>query len=122
MPHILKKYKFGEHFKADDPGTKTTAIRNPFWQTKKGAFKIPGVGEVAIAINELQNSAVLFCVCEAAILVNSTVVAGKMGLNPEDVKKDWMESLLPGIQPVPSGVWAIGRAHEHGCAYCAVAS
>jgi len=25
---------------------------------------------------------------------------------------------LPGIQPVPSGVWAIGRAQEHGCAYC----
>jgi intracellular sulfur oxidation DsrE/DsrF family protein len=44
-----------------------------------------------------------------------------MGLKAADVKQEWLQGLLPGIQPVPSGVWAIGRAHEHGCAYCAVA-
>lgn len=118
---LWDKYKFGDHFKADDPASNTAATRNPFWQPKKGAYKIPGFGEVAIGINELQDSGVLFCVCEAAIIVNSTVIAGKLGLSPADVKKDWMDGLLPGIQPVPSGVWAIGRAHEHGCAYCAVA-
>jgi hypothetical protein len=37
---------------------------------------------------------------------------------PEDVKKEWVAGLLPGIQLVPSGVWAIGRAQEKGCAYC----
>lgn len=117
---LWDKYKFGEHFKADDPATKTAATRNPFWQPKKGAYKIPGFGEVAIGIDELQNSGVMFCVCEAAIMVNSTVIAGELGLSAEDVKKDWMNGLLPGIQPVPSGVWAIGRANEHGCAYCAI--
>jgi len=38
-------------------------------------------------------------------------------LKAEDVKKDWVANLLPGIQVVPSGVWAVGRAQEHKCAY-----
>lgn len=118
---LWDKYKFGEHFKADDPATKAPATRNPFWQPQKGAYKVPGVGEIAIGINELQSSGVLFCVCDTAITVNSAAVAGKMGLNAADTRKDWMDGLLPGIQPVPSGVWALGRAQEHRCAYCAVA-
>ena len=117
---LWSKYNFGETFKADDPKTKKPSTRNPFWKPKQGDFNIPGVGVVPIGINELQDSGVMFCVCDAAITVNSTVVAGKMGLNAADVKKDWMDGLLPGIQPVPSGVWALGRAQEHRCAYCAV--
>ena len=43
-----------------------------------------------------------------------------MGNNadPAAVKKEWVAGVLPGIQVVPSGVWAVGRAQEHGCAYC----
>lgn len=118
---LWEKYKFGEHFKADDPATKAPATRNPFWQPQKGAYKVPGVGEVAIGINELQDSGVMFCVCDTAITVNSAAVAGKMGLNATDVRKDWVDGLLPGIQPVPSGVWALGRAQERKCGYIAVA-
>jgi intracellular sulfur oxidation DsrE/DsrF family protein len=49
--------------------------------------------------------------------VYSTALAQGMKQNPEEVKKDWMAGLLPGIQVVPSGVWALGRAQEKGCAY-----
>jgi intracellular sulfur oxidation DsrE/DsrF family protein len=35
-----------------------------------------------------------------------------------EVKKEWIAGLLPGIQVMPSGVWAVGRAQEHGCTYC----
>jgi hypothetical protein len=62
----------------------------------------------------------MFCVCDAAITLFSAATAEKMGLNAADVKKEWLGGLLPGLQPVPSGVWAIGRAQEHKCAYCAV--
>ena len=34
------------------------------------------------------------------------------------VKKEWLGAVLPNIQVVPSGVWALGRAQEHGCTYC----
>lgn len=114
---IWAKYNFGEMFKADDPATKKPAVRNPFHQPKKGDFKIPGFGEVAIGINELQDSGVLFAVCSAAITVYSTVAADKMKMNAAEVKAEWMSGLLPGVHPVPSGVWALGRAQEHGCAY-----
>ncbi len=118
---LWSKYKFGEMFKADDPATKAPAVRNPFWKPEKGAFKVPGFGEVAIGINELQASGVMFCVCEAAITVYSAVAAEKAAMNAADIKKEWLQGLLPGIQPVPSGVWAVGRAQEHSCSYCAVA-
>lgn len=117
---LWAKYKFGEVFKADDPLTKAPATRNPFWEPKPGDYKFPGIGNVAIGINELQASGVMFCVCAAAIGVYSAALAQGMGMNAEAVKKEWLAGLLPNIQVVPSGVWAVGRAQEHKCAYIAV--
>lgn len=114
---VWEKYRFGEVFQAMDPKTGDPSLRNPFWKPVKGDFRVPGIGEVAIGINELQENGVLFSVCSAAITVFSNTVADKLNLPPEDVKTDWMKSLLPGIQPVPSGVWALGRAQEKGCSY-----
>lgn len=118
--NIWAKYNLGEVFKIDDPKTKKPATRNPFWQPKPGDFIIPGIGNVAIGINELQESGVLFCICSMAITVNSAKIAAKMNLPADDVKKEWASSILPGIEPMPSGVWAVGRAQEHGCGYCFV--
>jgi len=78
---------------------------------------VPGFGEVAIGINQLQNSGVQFCVCEAALTVYSAIIAEGINKEPAEVRKDWVAGLLPGIQPVPSGVWALGRAQEKQCAY-----
>ena len=115
---LWAKYNFGEMFHAMDPKTEKPSTRNPFWKPKPGAFKIPGFGEVQIGINELQSSGVMFCVCSAALTVYSTAVASGMNLKAEDVYKEWVAGLLPDIQPVPSGVWALGRAQENGCKYC----
>ena len=115
---LWAKYNLGEVFKADDPATKKPATRNPFWKPAKGDYKVPGIGEVAIGINELQESGVMFCVCDAAMTVYSAALAENLKLNAAELKKEWVAGLLPGIQPVPSGVWAIGRAQENGCSYC----
>ena len=117
---IWSTYGFGDVFKVDDPATKAKSVRNPFWKPKPGDFKVPGIGPVAIGINELMDSGVMFCVCDAAATVYSAVVAEKMGKEAAAVKKDWYSGLLPGVQVVPSGVWAVGRAQEHGCHYCFV--
>jgi intracellular sulfur oxidation DsrE/DsrF family protein len=114
---LWEKYKFGEVFKAMDPATDKPSLRNPFWKPTNGAFTVPGIGEVKIGINELQTSGVLFCVCSAAITVFSNSVAKELNTNAEEITKDWMSGLIPGIQPMPSGVWALGRAQEKGCAY-----
>jgi len=115
---LWAKYQFGDRYKIIDPLTKASAVRNPFWKPKTGDFAIPGVGNVAIGINELQDSGVLFCVCDVALTVNSAGMAQAMGANAADVKKEWVAGLLPGIQVMPSGLWAVGRAQEHGCTYC----
>jgi hypothetical protein len=115
---LWAKYKFGEMFKADDPLTKQPATRNPFWKPKAGDFKVPGLGNVAIGINELQDTGVMFCVCNMAMTVYSAVAAEQMKMDHAAVKAEWTKGLLPGIEPMPSGVWAIGRAQEKGCGYC----
>jgi hypothetical protein len=53
-----------------------------------------------------------------AISVYSGFAAQAMGLDAETVRKDWLSGVLPGIQVVPSGVWAVSRAQEKNCAYC----
>lgn len=116
--HLWEKYKFGEAFGIDDHLTGKPAIRNPFWQPKEGEFKVPGIGAVNIGINELQASGVIFCACSMAIMVNSYGMAQKLKLDGAQVQKEWMDGLLPGVQLVPSGIWAVGRAQEHGSAYC----
>ena len=117
---LWAKYNLGEVFKANDPKTKKPSLRNPFWKPQHGDFNIPGIGVVPIGINELQQSGVLFCVCNMALTVNSAVVAKAMNLDATEVLKDWVDGLLPGIQVMPSGLWAINRAQERGCSYCFV--
>jgi intracellular sulfur oxidation DsrE/DsrF family protein len=114
------KYKFGEMFKVNDPQTKTFALRNPFWKPKPDDFSAPGLGVVQLGIPELQASGVMFCVCDVAMTVYSAVVAGNTKQDAATVKKEWQDALIPGIPAMPSGVWAVGRAQEHGCGYCYV--
>ncbi len=60
---------------------------------------------------------VMFCVCDIALTVYSGFAAKAINGNPEEVKKEWVSGLLPGVQVVPSGVWAVGRAQENKCGY-----
>ena len=114
---LWEKYKFGEEHKLNDPRTGAITARNPFWQTKPDDFKFPGFGAVPIGIRDLQASGVLFCVCGIAITVHSAAVAMQTGRNEAELKKEWLDALIPGIQVMPSGVFAVTRAQEYGCMY-----
>lgn len=114
---LWAKYNFGEMFKAMDPKTEKASMRNPFWMPAADDFVIPGIGAVAIGINDLQKDGVMFCVCDAAMTVYSAVAAQQMKMDAAAIKKEWVAGVLPGIQVVPSGVWALGRAQEKGCGY-----
>ena len=111
---LWSKYKFGEAFKINDPNTSAPAVKNTVWMPDAKFWLDMGIE----GIKSLQARGVMFCVCDMALTVNSMLTAKAMNLNPEEVKKEWVAGLLPGIQLVPSGVWAIGRAQEKGCAYC----
>ncbi len=107
------KYKFGEMFKINDNITKAPAKRNPYYEPKEGDYPMPGID----GIKKLQERGSLFCVCDLALTVFSTFAAQSMNMKPEEIKSDWVSGILPGIQIVPSGVWALGRAQEYGCGY-----
>ena len=118
IPFALKddlwaKYKFGEMFKVDDNIAKAPALRNPYYEPKEGDFPMPMIE----GIKRMQERGAMFCVCELAISVYSGAAAQSMGLKHEDVQAEWLAGVLPGIQIVPSGVWALGRAQQHGCGY-----
>ena len=110
---LWDKYKFGKVFKLNDPTTKKPALRNSYWKPKPKELPLPGM-----AINELLDSGVLVGVCDMALTVYSSIVAGQMKMDPAECKKDWVSGVLPGIEIVPSGVLAVNRAQEHGCTYC----
>jgi intracellular sulfur oxidation DsrE/DsrF family protein len=110
---LWAKYKLGKHFNIKDKATNTPSVRNPYWFPKEGEMPQPGM-----SIKELQDRGAMFCVCDMALTINSKMIARNMGLSAEEVKKDWMAGLLPGIQVVPSGVWALDRAQQRGCSYC----
>jgi intracellular sulfur oxidation DsrE/DsrF family protein len=116
LAEVFHAKEHGPAFQAADAAT-ATKTRNPFWNTKPGDFKIPGIGAVDLGIKDLQKSGVMFCVCDAAITVYGNAVAGGMNMKGDDVVKEWKANLIPGIQVVPSGVWALGRAQEKKCAY-----
>lgn len=110
---LWAKYKFGEVFKIEDKATKAPAVRNIYWQPKPGELHFPDM-----SIDQLQKRGVMFCVCNMAITVYSMIIAKNMGLNADDVKKDFLSGIYKDIQLVPSGVWAVNRAQEVGCSYC----
>lgn len=110
---LWKKYKLGEVFGVTDNTTKEPSLRNPYYEPQEGDFPMP----VIQGIKDMQQRGALFCVCNLAISVYSGAVAQKMGLDAKKVYQEWIDAIHPEIELVPSGVWALGRAQEHGCGY-----
>jgi hypothetical protein len=106
---IWAKYGIGEQINVKDGDG--FATRNVY-ATITG-LPLPGLG-----IAELLKSGVLVGACDVALTIASSGAAKRMGLDPAVVKKEWIDGRLPGVQMVPSGVMAIGRALELRCAYC----
>ena len=106
---LWAKYKLGEMFKIN--AGDTPATRN-IYATITG-LPIPGLG-----IAELLKAGVLVGACDVALTVYSSMAAQRMSMDAAAVKQEWVAGILSGIQVVPSGVLAVGRAQELGCAYC----
>lgn len=109
---LWEKYSLGKVFEMNDSSGKPY-MRNPFYEPQDGDFPLPGID----GIKRMQERGAMFCACDLATKVYSNAVATKMNLDPKEVYDDWVAGILPGIQLVPSGVWALGRAQEHGCGY-----
>ena len=109
---IWKKYKLGELAKVEDPATKAPAIRNPYAYVKDGELMFPGM-----AFEKLAARGVIFTVCNVALTVITGMVTPAGG-DKAKTKAEWIAGMHKGVNIVPSGVLAVGRAQEKGCTYC----
>ncbi len=110
---MISKYKLGELFNFIDKNTGAPSVRNMYWEPTGKDYPLPGLD----GIKGLQQKGVAFCVCNMALKVFSGVVAKAQGLSDEEVYNDFIKNILPGIQLVPSGVWALGRLQQAPLSY-----
>ena len=118
IPYALEdrlwvKYKFGEFFKINDNAAGAPSLRNTVYEPIDGDFPLPGID----GMKRMQERGAMFCVCNLALKVFSQFIAQGMSLDTNEVYEDFLSGVLPGVQIVPSGVWALGRAQENGCGY-----
>ena len=110
---IWEKFKLGELVSFNDNKTGKPALRNTVYEPQIGDMPLPPIQ----GIKDLQGRGSLFCVCDLATKVYSSAIAKKMNLDPDEVYLEMIKGILPEIQLVPSGVWALGRAQNKNCAY-----
>lgn len=109
---LWKKYALGKMFHVYTANG-SPYERNPYYEPQEGDFPLPAIQ----GIKDLQSRGALFCVCNLALSVYSGAVAQQTGQDAGAIYDEWVTAILPGIQVVPSGVWALGRAQQKGCAY-----
>lgn len=110
---LWEKYNLGEFFGIMDKKTQKPSLRNPYYEPQEGDFPAP----IIQGIKELQARGAMFCVCDLALNVYGGAKAQQIGEDAATVYEEWKNGVLPDIQIVPSGVWALGRAQENGCGY-----
>jgi intracellular sulfur oxidation DsrE/DsrF family protein len=110
---MWEKYGIGEERKVNDPVTKQPARRNPWAKTN------PGDPEWAVAskLDTLRARGAIFLVCNRASMNWASSTAERMKLDVEVVKNDVRNNLVPGAILMPTGVFALVRAQNTGCAY-----
>jgi len=111
---IWAKYKVGETFKIIDPETKGPAVKNPWFEPKPGVL-----GNPQAALDRLAARGTVMGACGVALRGQSARLAANAGVTAEEALKEFTANLIPGVTVVPSGTWAVNRAQEAGCTYCA---
>ena len=78
---IWEEYPIGEVFKINDNSTKMASKRNPYYEPQAGDFPMPQIE----GIKKLQERSAMFCVCDLALHVYSSVVAKQIEKDPTEV-------------------------------------
>jgi hypothetical protein len=115
LSHAMwEKYKIGESFKIIDPETKAHAVKNPWFEPKPGVLQ-----NADAALDRLIARGTIIGACAVAMRGQSRRLAPNAGVTPEEALKEWTANVLPSVTVIPSGTWAVNRAQEAGCTYCA---
>ena len=111
---IWAKYKIGETLKIIDPETKAVAVKNPFLRPKPGVLPVDDA-----SVDRLLAQKVTIGICDMALTNLSARMAQTGGVDAATAHKEWVAGIVAGTTVLPSGTWAVNRAQEAGCTYCA---
>ena len=110
---LWDRYAIGEESKIRDAATQAPARRNVFWTSRPGA----SAQSAATKLDALHARGLISLVCNVAANNIATRWAEKLQRPVADVRKDVTDNLIPGATLVPSGIYALIRAQNAGCAY-----
>jgi intracellular sulfur oxidation DsrE/DsrF family protein len=110
---LWEKYAIGEDRKVNDSATHAPAKRNVFWKAAPGASPEASGDK----IETLHQRGMISLVCNIAAMNVGYSLAQKSGRDVEEVRREVKANLVPGAILVPSGIYALIRAQNAGCAY-----
>lgn len=110
---LWERFPIGEQTKQSDSETKAPLRRNPFYEPRPGASAESAASKLVTL--QKRGATVLVCNIAANNWAGSLAEASKRDV--AEVKKEVFANLVPGTIVVPSGVFALMRAQNAGCAY-----
>lgn len=108
---MWERFALGDDPKIIDPATLAPARRNIFW-TSVGTSD-----NSATKIDALQRRGMISLVCNVSIGSIGYQLAERTKRNVDEVRAELRNNLVPGAFLVPSGIYALIRAQNAGCAY-----
>lgn len=110
---LWARYKFGDETNVIDPVTHVSAIRNIFWKAREGASP----KAAANSLFALQQRGLICLVCNRELRGWADKFAQQTQQKEDAVYAEMRANLIPGSYLVPSGIFALIRAQNAGCAY-----
>jgi intracellular sulfur oxidation DsrE/DsrF family protein len=105
------RYAIGAGEKVNDSVTGTPALRNVFWRAGTAS------GDASDKIETLHKRGMISLVCNVSISNMGRQFARAANTNVEEVQAELRANLVPGAILVPSGIYALIRAQNAGCAF-----
>jgi hypothetical protein len=106
---IWDKYKLGDELKINDRGTKEPTRRNPYYKAQGG--------EHDTSLETLRARGTILLLCNIAMNNWSSRHAEMVSRPVAEVRAEVAANLVPGTIVVPSGIFALIRAQNAGCAF-----
>ncbi|MEP6495040.1 MAG: hypothetical protein ABJF01_20300 [bacterium] len=104
------RYAIGEDRKIEDSVTRAPARRNIYWRAGPS-------GDSSSTIETLHKRGMISLVCNVALGNVGRRLAERTKQKVEDVQTELRANLVPGAILVPSGIYALIRAQNAGCAF-----
>jgi intracellular sulfur oxidation DsrE/DsrF family protein len=110
---LWDRYAIGEERKVNDPLTKQPARRNPCTRA------LPGEPAWAAAakLESMRARGAIFLVCNRALMNWAAGAAERTKKDVEEIRSEVRSGLVPGAVLMPTGIFALARAQNAGCAY-----